>query len=233
MYLCPKPQLSCKVVMADLLRKFHTEVSVCSVFWYTLIHDLVYDIKHIVLQMSKRKTERNVKVVIMKLLGVCLMFTLISHKHRSDLPAERNGWDARPGMSGTGWRAVCISEGPSCHPDYPALRPPGSAPHPHSKTGREAEGQTSAPQNRKTENLSWSTEWKNDLHRCLCMYLHEQCPVCALTFLRSEGHPLRQKKTQTKKTKTNVNSKKCRLLYNGRKWYQNRNQKVYWATDRP
>lgn len=48
--------------MADLLRKLHTEVSVCSVFWYTLIHDLVYDIQHIVLQKSIRHTKRNVSI---------------------------------------------------------------------------------------------------------------------------------------------------------------------------
>lgn len=74
-------------------------------------------------------------------------------------------------MSGTGWRAVCISEGPSCHPDYPALRPPGSALHLHSKTGQVAEGRTSVPHNGKTESLSWSIEWKTDLFRCLSVHV--------------------------------------------------------------
>lgn len=160
MYLCPKPQLSCEVVMADLLRKFHTEVSVCSVFWYTLIHDLVYDVQHIVLQKSKRNTERNVNVVIMKLLSVCTMLTLITNKRHSDHPTTRNR-DTRPGTSGTGWQAVCIFEGPSCRPDYPAPRPPGSALHRHSKTGRVIEGPTSAPENKKTEAVMehWIENW--------------------------------------------------------------------------
>lgn len=170
--------------MADLLRKFHTEVSVCSVFWYTLIHDLVYDIQHVVLQKSKRDTHtKNVNIVIMKLLSVCLMFTLIIHKCYSDPSAARNRWDTGPGMSGTGWRAVCISEGPSCRPDYPALRPPDSALHLRSKTGRVAEGPTSAPHNRKTEILSWTIEWTTNLLRCLCMYLHEQWPLSIAQWL--------------------------------------------------
>lgn len=38
---------------------------------------------------------------------------------------------------------MCTAGGPSARPDCPAQRPPGSAPRPHSRTGRAAAGPTS------------------------------------------------------------------------------------------
>ena len=56
-YLGPKPQLPCQVVMADLLRELDAEVSVGPVIGDTLIHDLVDDVQHVVLQTRKGEPE--------------------------------------------------------------------------------------------------------------------------------------------------------------------------------
>lgn len=48
-YLSTKPQLSCQVVMTNLLRELHTEVSVGTVVGDTFIHDLTDDVQNAVL----------------------------------------------------------------------------------------------------------------------------------------------------------------------------------------
>lgn len=113
----------------------------------------------------------------MMLPSACLIFTLIAQKHHGDPPAVRNSQDTQPGMSGTGWLAACISEDPSCRPDYPAPRPPGSALRLRSKTGRVAEGLTSATQNRRQRVSHQGSNGKLIyLHACACVCVNsDQC----------------------------------------------------------
>lgn len=60
-YLSPKPQLPCQVVMTNLLGELDTEVSVGPIIGDTFIHDLIDNIQHIVLQISRRVTENKIE----------------------------------------------------------------------------------------------------------------------------------------------------------------------------
>lgn len=55
-YLSTKPQLSCQVVMTNLLRELHTEVSVGTVVGDTFIHDLADDVQDTVLHTNTKDT---------------------------------------------------------------------------------------------------------------------------------------------------------------------------------